>query len=83
MPGGWCSRRRFPPTRPIDALSNIGWHADGIVSELFIDPEAIDGPCRHEARWRLEGPQPEPVLLFWRETDDCDGKDGWRVLVGG
>jgi hypothetical protein len=70
------------PDNPNDALANVEWHEGGIVSELFVDPEAIDGPCRHEARWRLEGPSPQPVLIFWRETNDCDGKGGWTVLVG-
>lgn len=71
----------FPadPDNPNDVLSNIRWHEGGIVSELFIDPEEIDGPCRHEARWRLGD---EPKLIFWRETHDCEGNGGWRVLVG-
>ena len=73
----------FPadPDNPNDVLSNIGWHEGGIISELFVDPEEIDGPCRHEARWRLDEPGPQPVLVFWRETKDCEGKGGWTVLV--
>ena len=73
----------FPadPDNPNDALSNVDWHEGGIISELFVDPEATDGPCRHEARWRLDEPGPQPVLVFWRETTDCEGKKGWTVLV--
>jgi hypothetical protein len=73
----------FPaePDNPNDTLSNVDWHEGGIISELFVDTEAIDGPCRREARWRLEGAGPQPVLVFWRETNDCEGKDGWTVLV--
>jgi hypothetical protein len=71
------------PDNPNDALSNIGWHEGRIVSELFVDPEDANGPCRHEARWRLDGPGLTPVLVFWRQTNDCEGKDGWSVLVDG
>lgn len=71
------------PNNPNDVLSNIEWLDGDIVSELFVDPEEIGGPCRHEARWRLDGAGPQPVLVFWRETKDCDGTDGWTVLVGG
>jgi hypothetical protein len=71
----------FPadPANPNDSLSNIGWHEGGIVSELFVDPEEIDGPCRHEGRWRIGDGDPE--LIFWRETKDCEGQGGWTVLV--
>lgn len=73
----------FPadPDNPNEALSNVRWHDGGIVSELFIDPEEIDGPCPHEARWRIGDAEPE--LIFWRETRDCEGNGGWTVLVGG
>jgi hypothetical protein len=37
--------------------------------------------CRSEGRWRLEGPSLRPRLLFWRETRDCEGRKGWRILV--
>ena len=74
----------FPPLPgyPNDALSNVGWLEGGVLSDLFIDPEEIDGPCRHEARWRLAGPVPTPELISWRETQDCEGNGGWTVLVG-
>ena len=69
------------PDFPYDALSNIEWHEGGVISELVVDPEEIDGPCRHEARWRLDGPRPDPKLISWRETNDCSGAGGWSVLV--
>ncbi len=70
------------PEAPNDVLANVHWLEGGVVAELFVDPEASDGPCRHEARWRLDGPRPEPVLIFWRETRDCAGHGGWSVVVG-
>lgn len=82
---GWNARALvcptpFPPDpdNPNDVLSNTRWREDGIVSDLSIDPEELDGPCRHEARWRLEGPEPEPALHFWREMQDCDGEVAGR-----
>lgn len=55
----------FPPTREFN--------------HLFVDPE--DGKvCRTEARW-IAGDPLKPLLVFWRETKDCEGKKGWRVLV--
>jgi hypothetical protein len=69
------------PDNPNDVLSNVGWHEGGIVSDLFVDPEAIDGPCRHEGRWRIGDAEPE--LISWRETKDCEGRGGWTVLIGG
>ncbi len=38
--------------------------------------------CRAEGRWRMEGKQPAPGLVFWRQTRDCEGKTGWRTVVG-
>jgi len=84
--GGGARLLTFPTPHPgaveSDALSNIGWREGGEVSELFIDPEQIAGPCRHEARWRLSGPRPDAVLVFWRETHDWAGEGGWTVPVG-
>jgi hypothetical protein len=37
--------------------------------------------CRAEGRWRMEGKTPQPTLLFWRQTRDCDGKTGWQIMV--
>ena len=71
----------YPGAEPSDELSNIRWRKGGVVGEIFVDPEVTDGPCRHEARWRLTGLRPDAVLVFWRETHDCAGKGGWTVLV--
>lgn len=38
--------------------------------------------CRAEARWRMEGKQPAPGLVYWRQTRDCEGKAGWRTVLG-
>lgn len=75
---------RFPgPRRDAvsEELSNVRWLPQTReVGELFVDPENRD-VCRHEARWRLVGPERQPQLVFWRQTRDCDGKRGWRTLV--
>jgi hypothetical protein len=80
----------FPVPRkhgaPKDMLANISWYPDkDEIGEIFVDRD-IDRDdksyCRSEGRWRLEGPGRKPKLVFWRETEDCDGKKGWVVLVG-
>lgn len=80
----------FPMPRkhggPQELLANIGWYPDeNELGETFVDRD-IDRDdksyCRREGRWRLEGPKRTPKLVFWRETQDCDGKTGWVVLVG-
>lgn len=38
--------------------------------------------CRAEGRWRMEGKQPAPGLVYWRQTRDCDGKTGWQTVTG-
>ncbi len=38
--------------------------------------------CRAEGRWRMEGKQPAPGLVYWRQTRDCDGKAGWQTVIG-
>lgn len=38
--------------------------------------------CRAEGRWRMEGKQPSPGLVYWRQTRDCEGKTGWRTVLG-
>ncbi|MGD9920245.1 MAG: hypothetical protein AB7V13_02205 [Pseudorhodoplanes sp.] len=38
--------------------------------------------CRAEGRWRMEGKQPAPGLVYWRQTRDCEGKTGWRTVIG-
>jgi len=37
--------------------------------------------CRAEGSWRMEGKNPQPALVFWRQTRDCDGKTGWQTMV--
>jgi hypothetical protein len=37
--------------------------------------------CRAEGRWRMEGKQPAPGLIFWRQTRDCEGNSGWQTNV--
>jgi hypothetical protein len=69
------------PDDPNDTIANIRWLPGNAVSGIFVDPEEIDGPCRHEARWRLEGTGPTAVLVAWRETHDCEGNSGWSVVV--
>lgn len=75
---------RFPQAtrkgEAMEELSNIRWDEKArIVSQLFVDPESRI--CRSEARWRLNGTPPKPELIHWRETRDCSGKRGWKVLV--
>ncbi len=38
--------------------------------------------CRAEGRWRMEGKQPAPGLVYWRQTRDCEGNTGWRTVTG-
>ncbi len=65
-----------------DTLSNIRWYADqNEIGEIAVDREA-PRICRSEGRWRLEGKEPTPQLVFWRETKDCEGRRGWVVIVG-
>ena len=75
---------RFPqPPRKGEAmeeLSNIRWDdKTRRVSHLFVNPESRI--CRSEARWQLRGMPPVPTLISWRETRDCTGKTGWKMLV--
>lgn len=65
---------------PATGLSNIRWHAEAMeVKEIAVDQE--QDICRSEGIWRLEGVLPEAKNVYWRETRDCDGKEGWKVLV--
>jgi hypothetical protein len=38
--------------------------------------------CRAEGRWRMEGKQPTPGLIFWRQNAACDGDAGWQTVTG-
>ncbi|HSI41654.1 MAG TPA: hypothetical protein VLA00_14020 [Xanthobacteraceae bacterium] len=65
---------------PADSLSNVRFYPQSReLTELWVNPE--DDICRTEGRWRLEGAARAPRLIYWRETRDCDGKRGWRVLI--
>lgn len=74
---------RFPVPRgaPLEEISNVEFFpTTREFNSLFVNPE--DGAvCRTEARWIAQNPL-KPTLVFWRETKDCDGKQGWRVIVG-
>lgn len=37
--------------------------------------------CKAEGTWRMEGKNPQPGLVFWRQTRDCDGKTGWQTML--
>ena len=85
--GAGARLMRFPTPRKgerkwSEELSNVRWFPRrNELTELFVDPESTQA-CRTEARWRLMAPEVRPVLVFWRETRDCNGKRGWRVLAG-
>ncbi len=69
-----------------DVISNLRVYPERYeLGEIFVDREvderADPDVCRTEGRWRLEGSPPEPKLVFWRQTADCDGKGGWMVVV--
>jgi hypothetical protein len=69
-----------------DTISNIRWYpGKHEIGEIYVNPEVEEDPdpiCRTEGRWRLEGNPPKPKLVFWRQTPDCDGKRGWKIVVG-
>jgi len=68
-----------PGGDPADSVSNIRWFPDTHeVTELFVDQESKI--CRTEGRWRIEA-EGQPKLIFWRQTRDCDGKKGWRIVT--
>lgn len=76
---------RFPqPDRkaaPAEEISNVQlFPQTRELTEISVDPEN-EKICRTEGRWRLAATDKQPTLVFWRETRDCDGKRGWRVIV--
>lgn len=74
---------RFPVPRgtPLEEISNVEFFpTTREFNSLFVNPED-EAVCRTEARWIAHDPL-KPKLVFWRETKDCDGKKGWRVIVG-
>jgi hypothetical protein len=74
---------RFPTPRKkewLDEGSNVEYHAKSReLTQIMVDPETRI--CRSEGRWRLVGAPPQAKLMFWRETRDCHGRRGWRILV--
>jgi hypothetical protein len=88
--GGWLLKFPGPGHRRDgfeDVLANIRWYSDKTeIGEIAVDSDADSRPtpnvCRSEGRWRLEGEKRTPRLVFWRETEDCEGKTGWKVIVG-
>lgn len=67
-----------PEGRRISALGNAVF-ADNEVSGTV--GRLTRRICRAEGRWQMEGKQPSPSLVYWRQTGDCDGKTGWQVMV--
>jgi hypothetical protein len=68
-------------------IANIRWYPDKReIGEIAVDREVDERPdrnvCRTEGRWRLEGAERKPKLVFWRQTKDCEGKKGWVLVVG-
>lgn len=69
-----------------DVISNKRLYPDkNEIGEIFVDREtderADPNVCRTEGRWHLEGQPLKPKLVYWRETADCAGKTGWKVLI--
>lgn len=74
---------RLPPPRgkAWDESANVEFFdRTRELTQITVDPEQRR-VCRSEGRWRLEGPMLQPRLMFWRETRDCEGRKGWRILV--
>lgn len=82
---GWLLQFPRPAQRgggASDTIANIRWFPETReIGEIFVDRETPP-MCRSEARWQLEGAKRKPKLVFWRETRDCEGKQGWVVVVG-
>ncbi len=69
-----------PEGRRVSALGNIVFTpADNEIAGTV--GRLTRRICRAEGRWRMEGKQPAPALVYWRQTRDCDGKTGWQVMV--
>jgi hypothetical protein len=52
----------------------------GEIVEIYIDP-VEGGLCRFEGRWKLVGAARMPMLVSFRQTRDCRGRDGWVGVV--
>lgn len=69
-----------PEGRRISGLDNVVFlSADSEISGTV--GRLTRRICRAEGRWQMEGKQPSPSLVYWRQTRDCDGKTGWQVMV--
>lgn len=69
-----------PEGRRISGLGNVVFSsADNEISGAI--GRLTRRICRAEGRWQMEGKQPAPSLVYWRQTRDCDGKSGWQVIV--
>lgn len=69
-----------PEGRRVSALGNVEFAA--AETEIAGNVGRLSRRiCRAEGRWRMEGKTPQPALIFWRQTRDCDGKTGWQTMV--
>jgi hypothetical protein len=68
-----------PEGRRMSALASISFGDDQISGTTGRLTRRI---CRAEGRWRMEGKQPAPGLVYWRQTRDCEGKTGWQTVIG-
>lgn len=68
-----------PEGRRVSALTNTTFAADNEISGAV--GRLSRRICKAEGAWRMEGKTPQPALVFWRQTRDCDGKTGWQTMV--
>ena len=68
-----------PEGRRVSALANTTFAADNEISGAV--GRLSRRICKAEGAWRMEGKTPQPALVFWRQTRDCDGKTGWQTMV--
>lgn len=69
-----------PEGRRVSALGNVVFTPDNMEIAGTIG-RLSRRICRAEGSWRMEGKTPQPALVFWRQTRDCDGKTGWQTMV--
>ncbi len=69
-----------PEGRRVQALKNVAYLNGGTEISGHVG-RLTRRICRAEGRWRMEGKTPEPGLVYWRQTADCDGKTGWQLIV--
>lgn len=72
------SRRGKDPTAEIS--NKRLFPLTGEIVEVYIDP-VEGGFCRFEGRWKLTGAERTPLLVSFRQTRDCRGRDGWVGVV--